>query len=148
MSITCHVQIDKFILKNNNSMIQCVTCNNSSLFAPKQEKNKYFEITKINQITCAQNILQKMYIVHNHTKISWTIYMKQPKEFNKLLMDHGVRKKQVHKHTQPQVNKSWNKATICYRVLKCLASDSFLKFLYCKIPKLVNLGGWQSKTYH
>jgi hypothetical protein len=32
--------------------------------------------------------------------------MKQPKGFNKPAMDHGVQKKQVHKHTQPQLNKS------------------------------------------
>jgi hypothetical protein len=56
--------------------------------------------------------------------------MKQPKGFNKPAMDHGVQKKQVHKHTQPQLNKSWNKATICYRVMKCVASGSFWKFLY------------------
>jgi hypothetical protein len=59
MSITCHVQIDKFLLKNNNSMIQCVTCNNSSFFAPKQEKNKYLEITKKLKLHVTQNILQK-----------------------------------------------------------------------------------------
>jgi len=69
MSITCHVQIDKFIPKNNNSMIQSVTCNNSSLFAPKQEKKQILWDHKSNKITCTQNILQKMYIVHNHTKL-------------------------------------------------------------------------------
>jgi hypothetical protein len=80
MSITCHVQIDKFILKNNNSMIQCVTCNNSSLFAPKQEKNKYFEITKKIIITCTQNTLQKMYIVHNHTKLVELSTLNNPRD--------------------------------------------------------------------
>jgi hypothetical protein len=48
-------------------MIQCVTCNNSSLFAPKQGKKKNFKITKKIKITCTQNILQN--IVHNHTKL-------------------------------------------------------------------------------
>lgn len=32
----CHVELNNFMPKGNNDMIQCVTCNKSSLFAPRQ----------------------------------------------------------------------------------------------------------------
>jgi len=40
MSMICHVEINNFMPKGNNDMIQCVTCNKSSLFALRQGKKK------------------------------------------------------------------------------------------------------------
>jgi hypothetical protein len=41
MSMTCHVEIHKFMPKDNNDTMQCVTCNKSSLFALRQETNNF-----------------------------------------------------------------------------------------------------------
>ncbi len=41
MSMTCHVEKNKILTNDNNDMMQCVTCNKSPLFAPKQRKDKF-----------------------------------------------------------------------------------------------------------
>ncbi len=40
MSMTCHFEINKFLPKGNNDVMQCVTSNKSLLFAPKQGNDK------------------------------------------------------------------------------------------------------------
>lgn len=39
--MTCHVRINENLTKDNNDMMQCVTCNTSPLFAPRQRKDKF-----------------------------------------------------------------------------------------------------------
>jgi hypothetical protein len=41
MSMTCHVEINTSPPKDNNDVRQNVTCNESSLFAPKERKDKF-----------------------------------------------------------------------------------------------------------
>jgi hypothetical protein len=43
MSMTCHVEIHKFMPKGNNDTMQCATCNKSFLFTLRQETNKFFK---------------------------------------------------------------------------------------------------------
>ncbi len=93
--MTYHVEINTSIPKGNNDVRQSVTCNQSSLFAPKERKRQNFQMflncetlihscmklrhERTQRLQNIHSIQQKCELVHIHNCCNnnhkWTLYI-------------------------------------------------------------------------
>jgi len=56
--MACHVEINIFLSKGSNVMMQCVTCNKLSLFAPKQGEKKNLDFLQRQDTNSCTKVIQ------------------------------------------------------------------------------------------